>query len=124
MLPQGEFRKLLTSKTENKEAILRKLFKTESYQEINERLKEKRDVAEENYRRMAHTRDMYIQNIPARIPERENSLLFQVLEEDHYNTHQIIAGLEEEADFYDERIQIDDARYRQAYKAHDQKQQK
>src|SRR5699024_10335562 len=62
MLPQGEFRKLLTSKTENKEAILRKLFKTESYQEINERLKAEKDVAEENYRRMAHTRDMYIQN--------------------------------------------------------------
>src|SRR5699024_2431028 len=65
-----------------------------------------------------------IQNIPARIPERENSLLFQVLKEDHYNSHQIIAGLEEETDFYDERIQIDDAQYKQAYKAHDQKQKK
>src|SRR5699024_11337351 len=31
MLPQGEFRKLLTSETENKEAILRRRFKTERY---------------------------------------------------------------------------------------------
>ena len=31
MLPQGEFRKLLTSETKNKEEILRKIFKTEPY---------------------------------------------------------------------------------------------
>lgn len=122
MLPQGEFRKLLTSKTENKEAILRRLFKTESYQDLNERLKVKKDTAEENYRRIAQTRDMYIQNIPASLPERENSLLFQVMGEDHYNSHQIIAGLEEEATFYEDRIQIDDAHYKQAYEAHDKKQ--
>ncbi|HLR02686.1 MAG TPA: SMC family ATPase [Virgibacillus sp.] len=122
MLPQGEFRKLLTSKTENKEAILRRLFKTESYQEMNERLKMKKDAAEENYRRIAQTRDMYIQNIPAHLPERENSLLFQVITEDYYNSHQIIAGLEEEVAFYEERIQIDDAHYKKAYNMHDEKQ--
>ena len=44
MLPQGEFRKLLTSETENKEEILRKIFKTEPYQWISERLKEKKKV--------------------------------------------------------------------------------
>ena len=42
MLPQGEFRKLLTSQTENKEAILRKIFKTEPYKMISEKLKEKK----------------------------------------------------------------------------------
>lgn len=39
MLPQGEFRKLLTSETENKEAILRRLFKTEPYKQIGEKLR-------------------------------------------------------------------------------------
>lgn len=122
MLPQGEFRKLLTSKTENKEAILRRLFKTESYQEMNERLKIKKDNAEENYRRTAQTRDMYIQNIKASLPERKNALLFQVMEEEHYNSHQIIAGLNEETAFYEEQIKSDDANYNQAYAAHDNKQ--
>src|SRR5699024_7653378 len=45
MLPQGEFRKLLTSDTENKEAILRRIFKTESYKQLNELLKQKKDDA-------------------------------------------------------------------------------
>src|SRR5699024_4944111 len=44
MLPQGEFRKFLTSETENKEAILRRLFKTEPYQNIEHRLKEKKKI--------------------------------------------------------------------------------
>ena len=34
MLPQGEFRKFLTSDTENKETIMRKIFRTEPYREI------------------------------------------------------------------------------------------
>src|SRR5699024_6878562 len=38
MLPQGEFRKLLTSETRNKEAILRQIFKTEKYRKLNDRL--------------------------------------------------------------------------------------
>ena len=42
MLPQGEFRKFLTSDTENKETIMRKIFRTEPYREIVERLKVKR----------------------------------------------------------------------------------
>src|SRR5690625_177778 len=47
MLPQGEYRKLLTSETENKEAILRRLFKTERYQAMNVMLKEKKDEVNE-----------------------------------------------------------------------------
>lgn len=41
MLPQGEFRKFLTSETENKEEILRKIFKTDRYTFITQRLKDK-----------------------------------------------------------------------------------
>ena len=38
MLPQGEFRKLLTSETENKEEILRRIFKTDRYKLMRELL--------------------------------------------------------------------------------------
>ena len=98
MLPQGEFRKLLTSQTENKEEILRKIFKTEPYKWISERLKEKKKAAEEDYKREAQTRDRYIQDIQATIREREESKLFEILSQEHFNTNQVIAGLDEETD--------------------------
>jgi DNA repair protein SbcC/Rad50 len=104
MLPQGEFRKLLTSQTENKEEILRKIFKTEPYRWISERLKEKKKSAEEDYKREAQTRDRYITDILATLPEREESKLFKALAQEHYNTNQIIDGLEEETDFYQSEI--------------------
>ncbi|PLT32518.1 AAA family ATPase [Bacillus sp. V5-8f] len=40
MIPQGEFRKLLTSDSKEKEQILQKLFHTELYKRIEEKLKE------------------------------------------------------------------------------------
>lgn len=41
MIPQGDFRKLLTSDSKDKEAILQRLFHTETYKKIEEKLKEK-----------------------------------------------------------------------------------
>jgi DNA repair protein SbcC/Rad50 len=40
MIPQGEFRKLLTSDSKDKEVILQRLFHTEIYKKVEERLKE------------------------------------------------------------------------------------
>ncbi|MDR7077636.1 exonuclease SbcC [Neobacillus niacini] len=100
MLPQGEFRKLLTSQTENKEEILRKIFKTEPYKWISERLKERKKEAEEEYKREAQMIDRYIKDIQATLPIRENSKLSEVFSQEHYNTHQIIDALELETDFY------------------------
>lgn len=40
MIPQGEFRKLLTSESKDKEQILQKLFHTESYKRMEDKLKE------------------------------------------------------------------------------------
>ncbi len=55
MLPQGEFRKLLTSETENKEEILRRIFKTDRYKLMRELLDQKRkqgkDVLQEKQKR-------------------------------------------------------------------------
>lgn len=41
MLPQGEFRKLLTSDTDNKEEILRRIFRTELYERLENRFQQK-----------------------------------------------------------------------------------
>jgi DNA repair protein SbcC/Rad50 len=104
MLPQGEFRKLLTSQTENKEEILRKIFKTEPYRWIIERLKEKKKLADEDHKREALTRDRYIKDIQATLPERENSMLFEILSQQYYNTNQVINGLDVETTFYQNEI--------------------
>ncbi|MBB6447422.1 AAA family ATPase [Bacillus benzoevorans] len=100
MLPQGEFRKLLTSQTENKEDLLRKIFKTERYTWISQRLKEKKLIADEEYKREKQMRDRYMADIHATIPNREGSRLFETLALEHYNTHQVLTGMEEESLYY------------------------
>ena len=106
MLPQGEFRKLLTSETDNKEDILRKIFKTEPYKMITERLKRMKAQAEDEMKIEQRTTNSFIQSIETALPSRE-STVFQVLAQDHYNINQILAGLNEEVAFYQEKILLD-----------------
>ncbi|WP_085992639.1 AAA family ATPase [Oceanobacillus senegalensis] len=122
MLPQGEFRKLLTSETENKEEILRRIFKTESYKQIGERLKQKKQQVGQDFEQVKRLRDHHIQNITVSLPEREESKLFQILSEDYYNVNQVITGLEQEERFYQKQIEIDQQKYKVAYKEHDKQQ--
>ncbi|OZU89664.1 exonuclease [Virgibacillus indicus] len=122
MLPQGEFRKLLTSETENKEAILRRLFKTESYKQMSELLKNKKSAVEQDFNQVKHVRDNYIQHIGQGLPQREDSQLFQVLSAEHYNTGQVISGLEEEIQFYLNQMELDRKTYEKAYNQHSKKQ--
>ncbi|MCZ8537867.1 AAA family ATPase [Paenisporosarcina quisquiliarum] len=120
MLPQGEFRKLLTSETENKEDILRKIFKTEPYKMISERLKQKKTHAEEELKIAQRTRNSYIHNIVSSLPARE-STIFNVLAQEHFNMHQVISGLEEEATYYENKIVLDQIKYNDAYQKHTSK---
>jgi exonuclease SbcC len=119
MLPQGEFRKLLTSQTENKEAILRRLFKTEPYKYMNERLKVKKDHIEAVFKQEEQVKNNYIQNISATLPARDESILFKTLAEEHYNVNQLVAGLEAETNYYEQQITIDEQKYKESYRAHD-----
>ncbi|MFC4322867.1 AAA family ATPase [Litchfieldia salsa] len=121
MLPQGEFRKLLTSQTENKEEILRKIFKTDHYKKMSERLKEKKTRIEEVFKQEAIRRDSYINNIPAVLSLRENSSLKTVLSQEHYNVNQILKSLEDEVSFYEEQMSKDQKNYDYAYQKHDLK---
>lgn len=63
MLPQGEFRKLLTSDTTNKEGILRKIFKTERYSDIAKQLENKKKTAEDDLKEARAIRNSYIDQI-------------------------------------------------------------
>ncbi|MHA6260428.1 AAA family ATPase [Sporosarcina sp. CAU 1771] len=120
MLPQGEFRKFLTSDTENKEVIMRKIFKTEPYREVVTRLKDRKDAAETAYLSEKQLSESYVQQISTRLPERE-STIFSVLSSDYYNIPQIILGLEEELLFYQIKKIQDKKKSEEAYSKHERK---
>lgn len=121
MLPQGEFRKLLTSQTENKEEILRKIFKTEPYKWISERLRERKKAAEDEYKREASMIERFIKDIQATIPIREQSKLSEVFSQAQYNTHQIIEGLDVETDYYLMEMTVNKKRSEEAEEVYNQK---
>ena len=117
MLPQGEFRKFLTSDTENKETIMRKIFKTETYREIVERLKVKKEEAQAALLQESQQSKGLIKQIASQLPPR-NSTIFSVLANENHNVNQVIEGLEEEQLFYAEKIVSDKNNYETAYKNH------
>src|SRR5690625_4050482 len=102
MLPQGEFRKLLTSDTENKEAILRKLFKTARFTKINEQLRSKKLLLQEDLltdsKMMEH---LYVQL--KKIIEKD-SKLFSLLEEEHIHSGHVLAQLKADIKEYDKEV--------------------
>lgn len=117
MLPQGEFRKFLTSDTENKETIMRKIFKTEPYREIVEKLKVKKDDVQAKLLNEKQQSDGLIQQVTSLLPHRDSSI-FAVVANDNRNVNQVIDGLVEEQLFYEEKIKIDKNSYETAYKNH------
>jgi len=120
MLPQGEFRKLLTSETDNKEEILRRIFKTEPYKMISERLKQKRETAKDAYGLEEQVLNGHLRSVVSALPERESEL-FEVLGREQRNIHQILSALELETAFYKEKINEDRIRYDSSYKKHNEK---
>lgn len=121
MLPQGEFRKLLTSKTENKEAILRRLFKTENYKQLNELLKQRRDRVQKQFDQKDQEIELYINRITEALPLRDDSELKAVLEAEHHHLKQVVTALEEERKYYEQQVVVNEQNYEKAYKEHSQK---
>ncbi|GGZ96711.1 hypothetical protein DC083_04495 [Ignatzschineria ureiclastica] len=107
MLPQGEYQRFLTSKTADKEAILRTVFNTEKYQNVVENLKLSVDQSQKTVIQLqAHYRSL-IQAIYRQLPVRE-SPFFQLFQEDaelQINSYQAIQGLEIENRFYQEQVE-------------------
>ncbi|WP_301109180.1 AAA family ATPase [Sporosarcina sp.] len=121
MLPQGEFRKFLTSDTANKEAIMRKIFKTEPYQKLVDRLKVKKDEANAEYLREKQMSDAVLHQIPAKLPERE-TLLFAELKAEYPNYYQLVSGLQQERTYYQQQSIEKHEEYTKIYRQHDEKQ--
>ncbi|MCZ2257921.1 AAA family ATPase [Sporosarcina sp. G11-34] len=117
MLPQGEFQKFLTSDTENKEAILRKIFRTEPYREIVEKLKVKKEAAQAELTSEMQLSEGYIRQVSSVLPERESSI-FEVLSNEHRNINQVVQGLEEEFLYYAEKTVNDRKSYEEIVKKH------
>ncbi|MFN0222645.1 AAA family ATPase [Paenibacillus sp. KR2-11] len=104
MLPQGEFRKLLTSETENKEEILRRIFKTGLYKYVADHLNEKRKQMQQSLVELTGLRDYHIATVKGSLSGREGSALTHVLQQQHYNTYQVLEALEQEIGYYAEQI--------------------
>lgn len=119
MLPQGEFRKLLTSQTENKEEILRKIFKTNRYGEMAQKLEVKKQQAEQQLNKAQVIKNSYIEQISGALPRRD-SHLFSVLDKQS-NIYQIQDALREELSYYQEKIIEDYGLYEKAFELHKQK---
>lgn len=101
MLPQGEFRKLLTSDTDNKEDILRRIFRTGLYQSLEERFQQKNRELKDAYKEAASKADVYLKQTQETIPQREGSGLAATFGQPSCNASQVMDGLVEEIAYYD-----------------------
>ncbi|MGH0487610.1 AAA family ATPase [Bacillus mycoides] len=104
MLPQGEFRKLLTSETENKEEILRRIFKTDRYKLMREILDQKRKQWKDVLQEKQKERELYFRNV-FKLPIRDGALLETLVEQEHVNTHQVVEALEQETNWYNAEVE-------------------
>ncbi|HEK9099515.1 SMC family ATPase [Bacillus pfraonensis] len=104
MLPQGEFRKLLTSETENKEEILRRIFKTDRYKLMRELLDQKRKQWKDVLQEKQKERELYFRNV-FKLPVRDASLLETLVQQEHVNTHQVVEALEQETSCYEAEVE-------------------
>ncbi|MBW8348988.1 SMC family ATPase [Bacillus sp. IITD106] len=86
MIPQGEFRKLLISDSKEKEAILQKLFHTEVYKQIEERLREYASSLKKEVEFGAAERNRHLKNIEY----KHNELLDEALSEEPLNDTYIL----------------------------------
>ncbi|MFD0771668.1 AAA family ATPase [Bacillus sp. CGMCC 1.60114] len=102
MLPQGEFRKLLTSETENKEEILRRIFKTDRYKLMRELLDQKRKEWKDVLQEKQKERELYFRNV-FKLPVRDGALLEILANQEHVNTHQVVEALQQELAFYEKQ---------------------
>lgn len=119
MLPQGEFRKLLTSQSDNKEEILRKIFKTNRYGEMAQKLEEKKKHADKELDRARTLKNSYMVQIAGALPQRD-SLLFTLLDQNS-NIYQIQEALDEEIKYYRQKIKTDQIKYEEAVSNHNEK---
>ncbi|QJD87784.1 AAA family ATPase [Cohnella herbarum] len=128
MLPQGEFRKLLTSDTENKEEILRRIFRTGLYQKLEDRFQSMHRELQDSLKQAKALQDVYAKQAQESLPQREDSLLATTLRQEYSSMAQVTEGLVQEIGYYEgqaaeiehgkaavnERLQAQEAALREA----------
>lgn len=110
MLPQGEFRKLLTSDTENKEDILRRIFRTGLYARLEERFQHKHREMKEAHRAAAARTELYVKQARETLPDRADGELAPLVAEPVVDPLRVVNALLLESDYYRERLQTEGER--------------
>ncbi|PFG06564.1 SMC family ATPase [Bacillus sp. es.034] len=95
MIPQGEFRKLLTSDSKDKELILQRLFHTELYKTIQEKLKSEADELKRSVESSIEERTRELVRIHFEENEELQSLLLESPLNDHRILHLLVPHIEE-----------------------------
>lgn len=101
MIPQGEFRKLLTSDSKDKEVILQRLFHTEMYKRIEEKLKEEASELKRTVEKQIENRNQTIRGIQVLVNEE----LKEYLAADSVNDTLILPLLIEEIDVQSAKLE-------------------
>lgn len=102
MLPQGEFRKLLTSDTDNKEEILRRIFRTELYEKLESRFQQKNRDMQDQLKEARTNAAAYMKQAHEALPEREGSELYRTFNQEVYSAAQVTEALQLEIEYYSE----------------------
>ncbi|MFF2888398.1 AAA family ATPase [Paenibacillus sp. NPDC057967] len=108
MLPQGEFRKLLTSDTDNKEEILRRIFRTELYEKLEARFQQRNRELQDRLKEARSASSAMMRQAQETFPVRADSKLADTFSQEVYSTAQVWEGLTGEAGYY--RDQAEQAR--------------
>lgn len=100
MLPQGEFRKLLTSDTDNKEEILRKIFQTELYERLEGKFQQQHRQLLEELREYRASMNALMKQAQEAMPCREESEFAKLVQQEQISPAQFAAALQQEAAHY------------------------
>lgn len=100
MIPQGEFRRLLTSDSKEKENILQRLFHTEMYKRIEDRLKDQA----QGLKKEVEQKTLLRNNALSKIAAVFNNDLIALMEEGSDNDVAILPLLEQEIELMDDEI--------------------
>lgn len=100
MLPQGEFRKLLTSDTDNKEDILRRIFRTELYEKLEGRFQKRYREMSESLKEALAVSASVMRQAEEALPQREDGGLAATFRQESYNAAQVREALDAEAGYY------------------------
>lgn len=100
MLPQGEFRKLLTSDTDNKEDILRRIFRTELYEKLEGRFQRRYRELSDSLKEALAVSASVMRQAEEALPLREEGGLAATFRQESYNATQVRDALNAEAGYY------------------------